>query len=214
LFLFTGNAELPMPVPDENDNLFSAKTLPSNWVVDWSRLTDGSGKEEKRTARRIDTHLAPDLLDMINEMPGMHARMQQLADRNLRRGVRLNLPSANACIQGFKDAGVKIAPLSKADLKTGTGGEVLDEFDLLGEVPLWFYILREAEVQAGGAHLGELGSRIIAETLIGLILCDEDSYWHQPGNGDQGEWHPKDNVQPRGEVVDTLAKLFRAADVL
>ncbi len=35
--------------------------------------------------------------------------------------------------------------------------------------PLWYYILREAMVQANGNHLGKVGSRIVAETFVGLI---------------------------------------------
>ena len=31
--------------------------------------------------------------------------------------------------------------------------------------PLWYYILREAEVQQDGNRLGSVGSRIVAETL-------------------------------------------------
>jgi len=56
--------------------------------------------------------------------------------------------------------------------------------------PLWYYILREAEhygVTAqpddparafGGQHLGPVGSRIVAETLIGLLHYDRGSMLH------------------------------------
>ncbi len=52
--------------------------------------------------------------------------------------------------------------------------------------PLWFYLLREAEYHGasspeqegagfGGQHLGPLGSRIVAETLIALLWLDQSS---------------------------------------
>jgi len=56
--------------------------------------------------------------------------------------------------------------------------------------PLWYYILREAEyygverepddeaIGFGGQHLGPVGSRIVAETLIGLLWHDKHSFLH------------------------------------
>jgi hypothetical protein len=60
---------------------------------------------------------------------------------------------------------------------------------LRGNTPLWFYILREAEYYGatepsreaacmGGQHLGPIGSRIVAETLIGLLWLDPMSFLH------------------------------------
>lgn len=61
---------------------------------------------------------------------------------------------------------------------------------LQGSTPLWYYILREAEyygvtkdpnepgVGLGGQHLGPVGSRIVAETLIGLLWYDRNSFLH------------------------------------
>ena len=42
--------------------------------------------------------------------------------------------------------------------------------------PLWYYILAEAKVAAGGLNLGPVGGRIVAETLIGLLRADPTSY--------------------------------------
>lgn len=58
-----------------------------------------------------------------------------------------------------------------------------------GQAPLWYYILREAEHHGasepsapgavfGGQHLGPVGSRIVAETLIGLLWLDRSSFLH------------------------------------
>ena len=46
----------------------------------------------------------------------------------------------------------------------------------MGETPLWYYILREAEACAGGQHLGPVGGRIVAQVLIGLIDSDATSF--------------------------------------
>ena len=42
--------------------------------------------------------------------------------------------------------------------------------------PLWYYVLKEAEIQTGGEHLGAVGGRIVAEVLAGLLAGDPLSY--------------------------------------
>jgi hypothetical protein len=42
--------------------------------------------------------------------------------------------------------------------------------------PLWYYILAEAKAIEDGLHLGQVGGRIVAETLIGLLRADPTSY--------------------------------------
>jgi hypothetical protein len=61
---------------------------------------------------------------------------------------------------------------------------------LQGNTPLWYYVLREAEwygvdrapadpgLAFGGQHLGPVGSRIVAETFIGLLWLDKASFLH------------------------------------
>ena len=65
-----------------------------------------------------------------------------------------------------------------------------NECILAGNCPLWFYILREAEyygvmhrpndplIGLGGQHLGPVGSRIVCETLLGLLWMDKSSFLH------------------------------------
>jgi hypothetical protein len=71
-----------------------------------------------------------------------------------------------------------LEPLSASDL--GLGARGAPDFD--GDAPLWFYVLREAELLAGGRHLGPLGGRIVAEVLVGLLVGDPLSWVNvQPG---------------------------------
>ena len=55
-----------------------------------------------------------------------------------------------------------------------------------GETPLWYYILREAAVRAGGHRLGPVGARIVGEVLVGLLDLDPESVRHAPG-----DWRPR-----------------------
>lgn len=50
------------------------------------------------------------------------------------------------------------------------------------EAPLWYYVLAGARAASGGDHLGPVGIRIVAETLVGLIESDPTSFRRvQPG---------------------------------
>jgi hypothetical protein len=82
----------------------------------------------------------------------------------------------------------------------------LQELGLTGETPLWFYILKEAEVRNGGEHLGDVGGRIVAEVLLSLIDADANSY----RNADT-DWKPTLPGMQEGDF--TIADLLRFAHV-
>jgi hypothetical protein len=42
--------------------------------------------------------------------------------------------------------------------------------------PLWYYILKEAQLMADGLHLGPVGGRIVGEVFVGLLQTDPGSY--------------------------------------
>ena len=70
----------------------------------------------------------------------------------------------------LKSKGVTLTPLTKAQIRDGgTNGVTLDGLTtvqrniLLKDTPLWFYILREAEL--GQGKLRGVGARIVAETF-------------------------------------------------
>jgi hypothetical protein len=42
--------------------------------------------------------------------------------------------------------------------------------------PLFYYILKEAELREDGLRLGPVGGRIVAEVFVGLFQLDPDSF--------------------------------------
>ncbi len=42
--------------------------------------------------------------------------------------------------------------------------------------PLWYYVLKEAEVRANGLTLGPVGGRIVGEVILGLLAHDRGSF--------------------------------------
>jgi hypothetical protein len=69
-----------------------------------------------------------------------------------------------------------------------------------GSTPLWYYILKEADVREDGARLGPVGGRIVAEVFIGLLQLDPDSFLNSPS-----EFTPSLGAAPgRCQMTDFL----------
>ncbi len=72
---------------------------------------------------------------------------------------------------------------------------------LEASTPLWYYVLKEAEVDNGGLRLGPTGATIVAEVLVGLLAADPSSFLRaDPG------WEPELPSEVPGQftVVDFL----------
>jgi hypothetical protein len=77
---------------------------------------------------------------------------------------------------------------------------------LTADTPLWFYLLKEAEVRHNSERLGPVGGRIVAEVLLGLLAGDPSSYLRL-----QPTWKPDGGI-PAAKVGDfTLADLLKFA---
>ena len=214
MFRFTGNSAPPLPRRDGG----SSRTLPENWGADWARLIELVPDHLDRSARRIDTRLAPPLHSMINEVVhnagAEHDVRPNLPARNLRRGMLMNLPSAQGCIAALHDGfGISFRVLDEKELTRGRTGDLVHDLGFHRETPLWFYVLKEAEVIGNGQRLGPLGSHIVAGTIAGLMVHDPQSAWNKAGSLN-GRWHPVDGPKVSGFVVDSLPALLRAAGVL
>ena len=152
--------ELPIFAQTEDPGPFEdfhgGRHLPPAWTVDWSFFFDTSGVGSSRQkSLAIDTKLAEGLF----KLPGVPPHLESLAARNIRRSSKFSLPS------GRRVAGAMLLePLSR------------EELGLRHPAPLWFYVLKEAELRTGGEHLGPVGGRIVAEVLLGLLAGDPLSY--------------------------------------
>jgi hypothetical protein len=50
---------------------------------------------------------------------------------------------------------------------------------LENNTPLWYYVLKEAEVLADGLTLAGVGAQLVGEVIIGLLQLDNTSYLSQ-----------------------------------
>ncbi len=120
-----------------------------------------------RPSKRIDAKLSTPLFHLPLGAIASGQPPTSLAQRNLLRHLTWELPSGQRIAQELG-----LTPLSAADL---------DELKPLGvglerSTPLWYYVLKEAELRQGGQRLGPVGGRIVAEVLVGLLEADPTSF--------------------------------------
>ena len=174
------------------------RPLSADLVLDWVRFV-GLG-QTANLAQKINTTISTGLFALSDSMVtrykdnALPSTVAMLPERSLLRGSHARLPSGQeACAL----AGTQVIEVD-ASHRHHT---VLESNRLLDRLPLWYYLLHEAEVagideslskpsQEGGCRLGPLGSRIVAEVLLGLLEVDEDAY----PNG----WIPPELPFPNG----------------
>ncbi len=162
--------------------LAGEKRLLGSWIADWRRMFDfpAAGKPGLAApdigvnmAMRIDTRLTdplsflpPSTFGGDESTPDMP---RNLAFRNLVRASMVKLASGQQMVTKMKSLGIPVTALTKAEILGGKNGASLDHLttaeknSLSTRTPLWFYILREAEINNG--RLKGVGARLVAETF-------------------------------------------------
>ncbi len=145
-------------------DLAGFRPLAPEHVIDWALLFDVPDHSPAQRAKPIDGQLPTSLIRLPESITGVVevGAYRSLAARDLQRGMGTGLPSGEAVARA-----VGAQALTRQELALG---------DWQDETPLWLYILREAAVQSGGDHLGEVGGRIVAEVIVGIIRTDPESY--------------------------------------
>lgn len=165
---------------------------PRLWIGAGSFVVPGCPRPQ--ASRRITASLVHSLMDLPEDIVGVAARPEDrsLAYRDLVRGSVCGLPSGEAVARRMD-----LEPLPRKDL-------ALEAHGWPGETPLWYYILKEAEISQNGERLGDVGGRIVAEVLIGLLEGDPNSYLNI-----QADWCPTLPASREGDF--TMADLLRVA---
>jgi hypothetical protein len=166
--------------PDGSRNLNGGRPIPSDLVIVWKNILPVDPAFPARPPRKLDTKLSIPLADLPGSAVPPPDPTKHLAVRNTLRGKHVGLPS-----------GQQVARAMRANvLSNGTLG--LTGAGWGGEAPLWFYILREAELAPYNAErLGPVGGRIMAETLVGLLQRDPNSYLYL-----NAAWKPAPPIAP------------------
>jgi len=185
-------------------------------VIDWSHFYDVYGfsqqDESAQPGRPVDTLISDKLfnLPIAALPPGPDANGKDTStERNLPRRnlMRASEPTsvitgsvglatgeeleayAQQRIPGLHDA-TKEVRKALADRLQSAG---FDPNLLKRHTPLWLFILAEAESTQASQRLGELGSHIIDEFLLGSLHCDQGSVLYASTGELQG-WGPTETI--------------------
>jgi hypothetical protein len=174
--------------------------LPSNWIIDWRRFFElprpastAPNAPTLNASRRLDPFLIPEL----HQLPLGPQQEIRLPVRNLVRGLQFQLPPGQrvARAMGF-------TPLTAREMASVDGPDVAiaQQHGFDTSSPLWYYILKEAQIQGKGRRLGQVGSRILTEVFVGLLEGDSESFLAQAP-----EWTPTLGGREDFTMVDLLA---------
>jgi hypothetical protein len=147
------------------DDLRGGARAPRRFIG-WQTFFD-FGDGEVKPNKRIDTKISTALFNLPLGAIASHDAPTALPQRNLLRHLTWQLPSGQSVARA-----IGVPPLAAADLQELAYLDVGFE----RSTPLWYYVLKEAEVVADGLRLGPVGGRIVAEVLIGLLQTDPGSY--------------------------------------
>jgi Animal haem peroxidase len=153
-------------------DLLGFRPVAAQHHIEWSGLFDAPGAPPAARSKKIDGRLVGALIALPVALTGVSEvkELQSLAVRDLARGQGVGLPSGEAVARRMGER-----PLTAEEVGTTSAGWT-------SETPLWYYILREADVRNAGDRLGPVGARIVGEVLIGLLDLDPSSVRHAPSS--------------------------------
>jgi len=198
--------------------------------VEWDRFFDLDWHSHQlghpQMSRQIDTQLATGLLTLPPQALDEENGPTSVAQRDLLRHLTFGLPSGQAVAKAMRHA----FSASELLLDDAAFAEDLTDWEFLQHsTPLWFYILKEAELLgaqgidencldtgcADGASvlpqygstadrrrnqaLGPVGGRIVAEVIVGLLEDDAESFLRQ-----DPDWRPFLGSNERFGIEDLL----------
>lgn len=223
----------PFPVfagDTPEQNLRGFREFPDSWAIDWRLFMDletmdwgdpDNGADPRNRSRtqlayKIDTSLVNPLGSLPKDIAD---NPNSLALRNLERAWRMRLPSGQAVARAMglvplKDAQIKIGKFTGDPADTLT--PILDVSPAFKDnCPLWTYVLAETVKKRINIHtsqgvkhadarlLGPVGGRIVAETMVGIMLHDSSSFLAQ-----DPLWKPDPDLMDHGRFG--LRELMRA----
>jgi hypothetical protein len=183
--------------------------VPDDFVIEWGRFFDGlPGSGPVASSSFIDTSIAAPLHDLSPSIIRLCSKMERSVEpprlpvRTLLRGARAKLPPGQEVADVLVSQGIIKSEdrLTSAQLTQDTcnrAGSVLRDVGLEENTPLFYYLLKEAELIARGLTLGPIGSYIVAAVIEGALDADPNSYvsvigpdwklplWHFPSGLDE-----------------------------
>ena len=169
-----------------------ASPIPDDYLLEWGTFFDGlptSGPPASSSF--LDTSVSAAMHGLSQSTIRLSNRLElpdpsNLPVRTLLRGARAGLPSGQEVADAlFAQGKIKSADrLTAAQLTEDTcdlSGTVLRSIGLEQNTPLFYYLLKEAEINAAGLTLGPMGSQIVSEVIQRSLEADPDGYMSMVG---------------------------------
>jgi hypothetical protein len=191
------------------DDLRGSVKLPPAHVIDWKEFyPDVQPNHTPHHARslRIDGKVTPPVFNLPESaIPDTIKTVGNLPQRNLIRGRSIGVVSGEE-LYDFYTSAAGGPPVTLHHPKL-TSSQVappavhhLFEHDLdaadkpVFKTPLWYYIIKEAELQGADKTLGALGSRLVAEVVAGAVFYDTESVYFNASYATAPDPHAADPV--------------------
>ncbi len=163
-------------------------------AIDWNLFFGKKNGKFIQSAKQFNHRISLSL----NELPFLKQTDQSLVNINLRQSsinmaygwrfyekfselVQRDLKKEGESVQ-FTAAELKCLADFSPDKVSGKINEIFGKQFDYRKVPLWMFLLLEAEIVGKGEKLGPLGSRIIAEQIMWTLLDDPASILNKPEN--------------------------------
>ncbi|MFY9937525.1 MAG: peroxidase family protein [Silvibacterium sp.] len=182
---------------ERKGDLRGGRALSRNHVIDWDVFYP-KDEFDAELSLKIDSKVTPVVFDLPEStIPDAVKTVGNLPFRNLTRSREIDIACGEDLCEFFGIAASKrLTPLQvepddeahylyEADVDTyakpnGVGEPPADDplkgvKDTRFKTPLWYYILKEAELLENGERLGPLGSRLVAEVICGGIFYGKDT---------------------------------------
>jgi hypothetical protein len=190
-YALSGSELVPLFAPRGEAHLGGGRVIARGLVVDWSRFFRVAGAAPPLASLRIDTRITAALLDLPDSVAGplASAAERSIAVRNLARAEAVGLPSGEDVARALGEQPLAPDELWPAGLEELRGSSS----------PLWWYVLREAELRHRGEQLGAVGAALVGDAWLAVLDGDPRSIRNRPA------FRPSLGASPeRFEVIDLL----------
>jgi Animal haem peroxidase len=164
-----------------------AEPISDDDLVEWGTFFDGlptSGPPASssfiETSVSLAMHgLSPGTIRLANKLEVIDP--SNLPVRTLLRGARAQLPSGQEAAAALRKEGKIqaedcLTPLQLTADTCNESGNALGRNGLERNTPLFYYVLKEAELKGEGLTLGPVGSHIVSHVIQNALEADPDGY--------------------------------------
>jgi hypothetical protein len=167
--------------------------ISDDYLIEWGRFFDGlphsgpvASSSYLDTSLVLPMHGIPDPVIRLGIQHEVLGSQMNLPVRTLLRGARARLPSGQEVARRLTETaalrqGGGLGPATLARKTGDESGDVLRDLRLDRNTPLFYYLLKEAELIAGGRTLGPVGSQIVGNTILASLRADPEGYLAKAG---------------------------------